>query len=555
MQTIMFSEMNLSDEIKRAVEDMGFEEVTSIQAASIPLLLEGKDVIGHSQTGTGKTAAFSIPAIEKIDISKKGVQILILCPTRELALQACDQIRNLAKYKEGIKIVPIYGGQQIDRQIVALRRGAQIVVGTPGRIMDHMRRKTLKLDTLSMIILDEADEMLSMGFRDDMETILKDTPEDRQTVLFSATMSKEIIAITKQYQNDPEIVRVTHEQVTVPTIEQYYYEIPSGQKIEALSRLLDSYNPHRSMVFCNTKRMVDELVGELQLRGYSSNGLHGDIKQSARTQILNSFKSGGIDILVATDVAARGIDVEQVEAVFNYDIPQDPEYYVHRIGRTGRAGHDGRSFTFVTGRRQIQELMSIQNFTKSKIALQKIPTFDEVMEMRSAQFIEDVKNEINAGELDKYNGIVDALLSEFTSIDITSALIKMLISKEAKDDNLSKSDDALFEVTSGDLSGYEDGHGSRRGSSRVKARSRGGSEGMDNVSINIGKKHKVSANHILGAVVGESGLPGKTFGRIEIFDEYTLVAVPKKQVNTVLEAINGCRIMGQKTRAKRHKQK
>lgn len=552
MQTITFSEMNISEEIKRAVEDMGYEEVTGIQAASIPLILDGADVIGHSQTGTGKTAAFSIPAIEKIDVNSKDVQVLILCPTRELALQACDQIRNLAKYKEGIKTVPIYGGQQIDRQIVTLKHGAQIVVGTPGRIMDHMRRRTLKLGGIKMIILDEADEMLSMGFREDMETILKDTPADRQTILFSATMSTEIIAITKLYQNDPQHVKITREQITVPSIEQYYYEVPSGQKIEALSRLLDSYNPHRSIVFCNTKRMVDELVAQLLSRGYSSNGLHGDIKQNVRTQILTSFRNGGIDILVATDVAARGIDVEMVEAVFNYDIPQDPEYYVHRIGRTGRAGNEGRSFTFATGRRQIKELMAIMDFTKSKITLKKIPTFDEVMEMRSNKFIEDVKSEINSGGLEQYNEIVDALLNEFPSIDISSALIKMLMARDAKDDNLKKENDGLFQTTyTEEMHGYD----SRQGGSRVRSRARGGAEGMVNLSINIGKQHGVGVNHILGALVGESGMPGKVFGRIEILDEYTLVSVPKKQAAAILEAINGCRIMGHKTRAKKHKQK
>ena len=563
METNLFSEMNLSNEMKRAIEALGFEEATSIQAESIPLIMSGRDVIGHSQTGTGKTAAFSIPAIENIDMTKgRGVQVLILCPTRELAVQACEEIKKFAKYKRSIKVVPIFGGQQIDRQFMALRQGPQIVVGTPGRVMDHMRRGTLNLTNLSMVVLDEADEMLSMGFREDIETIMKETTEDRQTILFSATMSKEIMQITKTYQKDPKIIKITPKQLTVPSIEQLYYEVPRGKKIEVLSRLLDIYTPKRSIIFCNTKRMVDELVNELQLHGYSSRGLHGDMKQSARTQIMNSFKKGDIDILVATDVAARGIDVDNIEAVFNYDIPQDIEYYVHRIGRTGRAGKEGRSFTFVTGRREIFELMDIQKFTNSKIQLKAIPSFDAVMEIRSHQFINEVKKTISSGELNKYNTIVDALLDEFTTLEVSAALIKMLMSKDGKDDTLKKSDDAIFAAGIG--RGRHDrgdrGQGIRKrqrgGDSNSSAGSsrkprRGSDDNMTNLSINIGKKNHVAVNHILGAVAGESGLPGKTFGRIEIFDRYTLIAVPKEHADTVLETMKGCKIMGTRTSIKK----
>ena len=291
MQKIQFSDMELSNEMQRAVEEMGFEEPTSIQAASIPMILSGRDVIGHSQTGTGKTAAFSIPAIEKINpAGGRKTQVLILCPTRELAVQACDEIRKFAKYKPFLKVVPIYGGQPIERQFTALRGGAQIVVGTPGRVMDHMRRGTLKLDTLHMIILDEADEMLSMGFREDIETILKDVPQERQTILFSATMSPEIMRITKQYQTDPELIRITREQLTVPNIEQTYYEVPVGKKTEVLSRLLDVYNPSRSIVFCNTKKQVDELVEELHARGSPAVSL-SDVLSNVFSSILSSVFS------------------------------------------------------------------------------------------------------------------------------------------------------------------------------------------------------------------------------------------------------------------------
>lgn len=556
MQKTLFAEMNLSDEIKRAVEDIGFEEATSIQSMSIPLILEGKDVIGHSQTGTGKTAAFSIPAIEKIDFSiGKGVQVLILCPTRELAIQACDEIRKFTKYKHNVKTVAIYGGQQIDRQIYALKQGAQIVVGTPGRVMDHMRRRTLKLDKLAMVVLDEADEMLSMGFREDIETILKDAPEERQTVLFSATMSKEIIAITKQYQKNPEMVKVTYNEITVPSIDQSYFEVPSAKKLEAMARLLDTYNPKRSIVFCNTKSRVDELVGELQLRGYSSAGLHGDIKQSSRTQIMNSFKNGGVDILVATDVAARGIDVDNIDIVFNYDVPQDVEYYVHRIGRTGRAGKKGQSFTFVSGRRQMQELMNIQRYTKSSISSREIPSFDEVMETRQQQFIEETKKVIEAGELEQYNIIVDALLDEFSSAEVMAALIKMNFPNEVLDAAKGRRDDDLF-ATQKQRGRNDRGHShgkerSRNAGGRSKGKGGRSDKNMTNLSINVGRKRRVGVNHILGAVAGESGLPGKTFGSIEIFDDFSLVSVPNEHVDTVLHKMKNCRIRGQKAYVKK----
>lgn len=556
MQTNLFTEMNLSEAVKRAVAEVGFEEATGIQAASIPLILSGKDVIGHSQTGSGKTAAFSIPAIEKIDPEKgRAVQVLILCPTRELAIQACDEIRKFAKYKHSIKTVPIYGGQQIDRQITALRQGAQIVVGTPGRVMDHMRRHTLKLGELSMVILDEADEMLSMGFREDIETILKDVPEAHQTILFSATMSKEILAITRTYQKSPEIVKVTHGHITVPSIDQYYYDVPMGQKVEVLSRLLDTYNPKRSVVFCNTKSMVDELVSALQLRGYSSNGLHGDIKQVARTQIMNSFKNGGIDILVATDVAARGIDVENIEAVFNYDIPQDVEYYVHRIGRTGRAGKTGQSYTFVSGRRQMQELLNIQRYTKSEIIRKAIPTSSEVAENRQRQFVEETRTAVAAGDLAQYNVIVDALLEEFSPVDVMTALIKMNLQKDGCEDIFSKSDELTQLAERQRIKTDRDrGRGrdrdrdkNRRGTREKSYGKTGSGARMTNLSIDIGKKRSVGVNHILGAVAGESGLPGKTFGQIKVFEDYTLVAVPDEHVDTILKTMKNCKIKGIKT--------
>lgn len=551
MQKILFKDMSLSYEIKRAVEDMGFEEATAIQTAAIPLIMEGKDVIGHSQTGTGKTAAFSIPALELIDPELKEVQVIVLCPTRELAVQACDEITKFAKYKNGIKSSAVFGGQPIERQIKSLKNGVQIVVGTPGRVMDHMRRRTLKLDNVKMVILDEADEMLSMGFREDMETILKDVPHERQTILFSATMSKEILEITKEYQNSPELVKIAREQLTVPSIEQIYYEVPQNKKVEALTRVLDYYNPNSSMVFCNTKRQVDELVSELQMRGYLTDGLHGDMKQQSRQHVLDLFRSGQLDVLVATDVAARGIDIDNISTVFNYDIPQDEEYYVHRIGRTGRAGKDGIAFTFVTGRREYFELRNIMNYTKSKIELKAIPSSTEVMDTKLGKFAEKVKETINGGELDKYMTIVDSLMGEdYTSADIAAALMKIYLEKDGKNSNPNKADDKLFASVikrNSNATSYRSDYGKSFEQPRRKQSSRRHSDvSMARIVISIGKNSRVSVNHILGAVAGETGIPGKSFGRIEILNDHSIVEVPREYKAQILADMKNCRIMGKK---------
>lgn len=338
METVRFDELELQPQILRGIKAMGFEEATPIQSQAIPVVMSGSDVIGQAQTGTGKTAAFGIPILQTVDPSNKKTQVIILSPTRELAIQVADEIRALAKYMHGVKVLPVYGGQEISKQIRSLKGGAQIIIGTPGRVMDHLRRRTIRCDHVNKIVLDEADEMLNMGFREDIETILEYIPEPHQTILFSATMPKPILEITKKYQKDAVTIKVVKKELTVPSIDQFYYDVKRKEKIDVLSRLLDYYDPKLSLVFCNTKRKVDELTNELQGRGYFAEGLHGDMKQSQRDRVMNNFRKGKTDILVATDVAARGIDVDDVEAVFNYDIPQDDEYYVHRIGRTGRAG-------------------------------------------------------------------------------------------------------------------------------------------------------------------------------------------------------------------------
>ena len=373
MNQNLFAELPLVPELLRAIGEMGFSEPTPIQAQSIPLILEGRDVVGRSQTGTGKTAAFGIPAIQMVDpnLDRRMAQILLLCPTRELAVQACEELKKLAHHTRGVHVCAVYGGAPIERQIVQLK-DANIVVGTPGRVMDHLRRRTLKISELRMVILDEADEMLSMGFREDIETILTQAPENRQTILFSATMPKEIMNLIDNYQKDPVLVEINKSQVALNSIEQFYYDIPTGRKNDALGLLLHYYAPSRSMVFCNTKKMVDDLTGWLLDHGFKAEGLHGDMKQSQRTVVMDAFKAGRTSILVATDVAARGIDVDDINCVFNYDIPQNAEYYVHRIGRTGRAGKSGSAYTLCCGRNQLRQMEQIlrgsnarRNFTEA----------------------------------------------------------------------------------------------------------------------------------------------------------------------------------------------
>ncbi|MBP2029674.1 ATP-dependent RNA helicase DeaD [Methanohalophilus levihalophilus] len=431
MKSLTFKELHLSKDVERAVEDLGFEEPTPIQAQSIPFILEGRDVIGQAQTGTGKTAAFGIPALEMIDPDVKKVQVIVLCPTRELANQVAEELNKLAKYQK-TKILPIYGGQPIERQIKALRRGVQIVIGTPGRVMDHIERKTLRLNAVEMVVLDEADEMLDMGFREDIEDILNEVPEERQTILFSATMPKPILRLTKRYQNNPQMIKTVHKKLTVPLVEQYYFEVKRHVKPEVLCRLIDIYNVKSSLVFCNTKKQVDTLAETLRSRGYLVDALHGDLKQKQRDKVMASFRKGDIETLIATDVAARGIDVENIEVVFNYDIPQDEESYVHRIGRTGRAGREGTAFTFAAGK-DIRKIKSIQKHTGAKIIRKKVPSQSDVEDIRAELLSQKVKDAVDAGHMGEYIHWVENLLEEdYTSVDIAAALVKIVLSDVKK---------------------------------------------------------------------------------------------------------------------------
>lgn len=507
-----FDELNIDERILRAIEDMGFEETSPIQTQAIPAVCEGIDVVGQAQTGTGKTAAYTIPMLMKIDPQIKRPQAIVLCPTRELAVQVAEEIRKLAKYMSDIKVLPVYGGQEIVRQIKSLKTGVQIIVGTPGRVMDHMRRKTVKFDNINMVILDEADEMLDMGFREDMETILTETPEDRQTVMFSATMPKAIMDIARNFQKDARIIKVVRKELTVSNIEQFYYEVRPKNKTEVLCRLIDIYNPRLSVVFCNTKRQVDELISELKGRGYFADGIHGDMKQQQRDRVMDDFRSGKVDILIATDVAARGIDVDDVDMVFNYDIPQDEEYYVHRIGRTGRAGRSGMALSFISGK-EVYKLKDIERYCKTKILAKPVPSLDDVKNTKLDNMFDKIRQTIEEGGLTDMVNLVEEHVNqeEYTSMDMAAALLKMLIG-----DTLDREDEV------------EEFHfDTDKDDSR-----------MVRLFINIGKKDKIKPANILGAIAGESGMPGKLVGAIDMMDNYTFVDVPAIHAEKILKAMN-----------------
>jgi ATP-dependent RNA helicase DeaD len=422
----LFSELGLSAELLKAIDKLGFEQAAPIQAEAIPVLMQGTDVVGQSQTGSGKTAAFAIPAIEKTDPLKKVVQVLILCPTRELAVQVSEEVHKLALFKRGITALPIYGGQSYERQFFGLKQGAQIVIGTPGRVMDHMRRGTLRLETIKMVILDEVDVMLNMGFRDDIELILQATPKERQTVFFSATIPRPIQQLIEKYSRNPKQVRIEQKALTVPTVEQVYYEVDRRYKIELLTRLIDIHDLKLGIIFCNTKRMVDDLVDHLEAQGYMADRLHGDMNQAQRDRVMNKFRKSGLEFLVATDIAARGIDVDDVQVVFNYDLPYDVEDYLHRIGRTGRAGRSGRAISFVAGREMFQ-IYNIERFTKTKIQRGKPPTAGEVQDARANVFLDKVRATLQNSDFKREDHLIERLLEEgFSSTDIASALLHHL---------------------------------------------------------------------------------------------------------------------------------
>jgi ATP-dependent RNA helicase DeaD len=526
MTTLKFTELNLSDEIVKAVSDLGFEEATPIQSLAIPKVMAGLDIIGQAQTGTGKTAAFGIPVLEKINAKNKNVQAIILCPTRELAMQVSEELKLFSKYKRGINIMPVYGGQPIQRQMAALSKGAQIVIGTPGRVIDHLDRKTLRLESAFIAVLDEADEMLDMGFRDDIELILKSMPKERQTVFFSATMPKEFMFLTKKYQKNPETIKVVSEKLIVPLIEQYYFDLKEHQKLEALTRCLDMYTPKLSIVFCNTKRRVDEVTSSLQARGYSADALHGDMNQAQRDRVMAKFRSGSIEMLTATDVAARGIDVDDVDIVFNFDVPKDDEDYVHRIGRTGRAGRTGKAYSFVSGK-DTYKLRDIQKYTKVTIKRTKVPSLSDVENTKTIVMLDKVKEVLKEKGLEKYSQMIEPLISgEITALDVAAALLKMIFASEKK---VREQQSDIFANTTD--------HYTNTGATE---------RGMVRLFINIGKKDNVRAGDFVGAIAGEAGIDGNMIRNIKILESFSFVEVPGEHADAVINALHSSNIKGKR---------
>ncbi|MSU20372.1 MAG: DEAD/DEAH box helicase [Pedosphaera sp.] len=631
MTTKLFSELGISPELLKAIDKLGFEQASPIQAEAIPVLLQGHDVVGQSQTGSGKTVAFGVPAVEKVDPHQRAVQVLILCPTRELAVQVSEEIHKLALFKRGIHVLPIYGGQSYERQFFGLKQGAQIVIGTPGRVMDHMRRGTLRLDAVRMVILDEADVMLDMGFREDIELILQAVPAERQTVFFAATMPRPILELIQKYARQPQSVRIEQKTLTVPTVEQVYYEVDRRFKIELLTRLIDIHDLKLGIIFCNTKRMVDDLVDHLNAQGYSADRLHGDMSQGMRDRVMNKFRKSGLEFLVATDVAARGIDVNDVQVVFNYDLPYDVEDYVHRIGRTGRAGRSGRAISFVAGREMFQ-IQHIERYTRVKIQRGRPPTLDQVEEARASTFLDKLRATLQSGEFKRQDHVIERLLEEgFTSTDIGSALIHQLQSadsaasakapreeergrperppfREARDDRYEQRPDRqprrredqphrqnfsadrppeprrpapaprvavqttappppLAAKPTAPLTAPPAAKPRRelvarppRSQERREIvepeqvqspkHSRRTPDEQTRLYMNIGAEMGVAPGDVVGAILGETGLPAKVVGTVDIRERHLFVDVASEHANSIVAKLNRTRIKNQKLKVK-----
>ena len=549
--TASFTELGLSQELLKAVEDLGFEEPSPIQVLAIPALLTGKDAVGQAQTGTGKTAAFGLPILEKI-ASGKSVQALVLCPTRELAIQVSEELSKLAVHKRGVSVLPIYGGQPIERQLRALAKGAQVVVGTPGRVIDHLQRGTLRLNEARIVVLDEADEMLDMGFREDIELILEQSPADCQRVLFSATMPQPIRELSKRFLREPEMLTIAHKMLTVPAIEQVYYEVRPYQKMDALCRVLDSQGFRKALVFCATKRSVDEITVHLQQRGYQAAGLHGEMNQTQRDRVMSRFRTDGIEILVATDVAARGIDVDDVDAVINYDIPHDVEGYVHRIGRTGRAGREGKAFTFVTVREQYK-IREIIRYTKARIQPGQLPTLRDVSNIRTSKLLDEVRQTLAESSLDRWRVLGEDFQTEHfpdgdaSSRDISAALLKLLMQRDfGNQDNVGEVD----ELTMAPQRPAKNAEAKSKGRMQPLPR-RQESGPMSRLHIDVGQAHDVTPRALVGAITGESGIPGRSVGAIDIQNNFSIVEISAELAAHVLATLNkGVFISGVKVSAK-----
>ncbi len=570
-----FEDLGLSSELMQAVQEMGYTTPSPIQASAIPVVLSGRDIIGQAQTGTGKTASFGIPMIQMVDTNSKSTQALVLCPTRELALQVANELRKLGKFRKNLFISAIFGGDPMNKQIEQLRRGAQIVVGTPGRVMDHLDRGTLRIDDITMVVLDEADEMLNMGFREDIEEILSTTPKERQTVLFSATMSAPILAITRQFQRDPAMVKMTRQEITTDTVEQLYFNVKEGQKTEIMSHLVQVHGLQLMLVFCNTKMKTVQVSDELQALGLKADAIHGDLQQKMRQEVMNKFRSGQIQILVATDVAARGIDVNNVDAVFNYDVPMDIENYVHRIGRTGRAGKTGKAFTFFT-RSDRGKQVDIERYTKVQLTKGTIPGKEEILGVKR-RMVEGLISESLEKPVPQF---MQDMLRQYVDAGISmEAVATSLLQWQFKgwDEIPDRVEEDSFERRGSSNSRFEkrgesNGRFERRGNDRFEkrgpsssgrfdregGRNERGSAGprkpagprndadMTRLFLNLGRQDRVSPGDIVGAIAGETRLNGQEIGRIDIFDSYSFVDVPNQHAENIVRTMNGNSIKGRK---------
>jgi ATP-dependent RNA helicase DeaD len=513
-----FAELGLSEPIVRAISELGFESPTPIQARAIPVLVQGRDLIGQAQTGTGKTAAFALPIIQRLSPERRIPQAIILAPTRELAVQVAGGIWDFARHT-GLRVVPVYGGQPIDRQIRALRDGAQIIVGTPGRVLDHLRRGSLSLSEISICVLDEADEMMALGFAEDMEAILAELPENRQVACFSATMPPRIADLTRKFMKNPEHIAIESKRRTVETTNQTYYDVPKGKKLEALARVLDMESPGPTIVFCRTRQETNDLTDQLRLRGHNADALHGDMSQAERDRVMRRFRDGQIDLLVATDVAARGLDIETVTHVINYDIPWDVEQYIHRIGRTGRAGRSGDAITLVEGR-QRRQLEVIERVIGTKIKPARIPTAADIAARRRDQFRDSLKETLDARQFDGHLATVEDLLEDYDPSEIAAAALQMLWQLQHTAPT-SRELDADFEQPE---------------------------LGMTRVFVGLGRQDGLRPGDIVGAIVGETGIPAKSIGVIDILDRTAFVEVPMQEADRVVQALRQTKIRNRKAK-------
>ncbi|MEO0017957.1 MAG: hypothetical protein RLZZ522_1240, partial [Verrucomicrobiota bacterium] len=551
MDTPPFAELGLPDFLLAAIETLGYERPSPIQAMSIPTALKGVDIVGLSETGSGKTAAFTLPALTLLDVSLRRPQVLILCPTRELAVQVCEEVHRLGAKMPGLHATPVYGGAPMDRQLRALRDGVQLVVGTPGRLLDHLRRGSLDASTIKLAILDEADRMLDMGFRDEMDELLAALPPERQTLFFSATMNPGVARLIQRFGKTPEIIEVQQKSRTVSTVEQSYFEVRQRSKVEVLSRILDMTPPRLALIFCNTKRAVDECTEDLVNRGYAADRLHGDMTQQMRERVLKRFREGSVELLVATDVAARGLDIDEIDIVFNYDLPADPEDYVHRIGRTGRAGRSGRAVSFVYGR-EIYRMQSIERYTRSVIRRERIPSQEQVEGRRADLIFDSLKERLESGKFDAYQDNIDRLLEQgHTPTDIAGALVTLLRESSGREGSSIEEDREPERRDPREARKGPPGPPRETGPRNRFERAGppheaggGGSGEMVRLFLSLGKTHGVMAKEIVGMLYREVGLPDGCLGRITLFPKHSLVDVPEEFVRQVMDRTRSARLKG-----------